>query len=374
MTKSNNMFTPLRVGKCDLQHKLVLSPMTRFRADDGGIPLEFVKEYYAQRASVPGTLLITEATAISSQAKGFSNVPGIWSQEQGQAWQEIVHAVHAKGSYIWLQLWATGRSAETEVLAAAGHELTSSSAVPVEPDQPTPRALTEAEIQAYIAEYVHAARCGMAAGFDGVELHGANGFLIDQFFQASCNRRTDQWGASIENRARFGLDVTRAVVAAIGADRVGMKLSQWSTFQGMGTMPELVAQFEHIITGLRNLDIAYLHLANSRWVEDKTHPDIDNLTFVRMWGNRRPVLLAGGYDADSASRVVDETYRGYTNVAVVFGRLYISNPDLPYRLKQGIPLQPYDRDTFYIPFSDKGYLDYPFSKEFLAATEIGLAV
>ncbi|RAL15198.1 chanoclavine-I aldehyde reductase easA [Aspergillus homomorphus CBS 101889] len=371
---SSRLFTPLRVGNCDLRHKLVLSPMTRFRADDAAVPLAFVKDYYAQRASVPGTLLITEATAISSQAKGFPNVPGIWTREQVNAWREIVDAVHAKGSYIWLQLWATGRSAETEVLEAAGHELTSSSAVPVEPDQPTPRALTEAEIEGYVEEYVEAARRAMEAGFDGVELHGANGFLIDQFFQASCNQRTDRWGGSIENRARFGLEVTRAVVAAIGADRVAMKLSPWSTFQGMGTMPDLVDQFEYIIARLRDLDIAYLHLANSRWVEDHTHPDIHNLTFVRMWGDRRPVLLAGGYDADSASRVVEDTYRDYPNVAVVFGRLYISNPDLPYRLKQGIPLQPYDRDTFYIPFSDKGYLDYPFSKEFLAATEIGAVV
>ncbi|RYP10946.1 hypothetical protein DL764_000382 [Monosporascus ibericus] len=310
MDDSSSLFKPLQVGRCLLQHKLVLSPMTRFRADDSALPLPFVKEYYTQRASVPGTLLITEATAISPQSKGFPNVPGIWSLKQIRAWREVVDSVHSKGSYIWLQLWATGRSAEMEILAANGFDLTSSSAVPAGPDEPTPRALTETEIEAYIEGYVQAAKNAMLAGFDGVEIHGANGFLIDQFFQASCNHRSDGWGGSIQNRARFGLDIACRIVDDIGPDRVGMKLSPWSTFQGMGTMSDLVPQFEYVIARLREMNVAYLHLANSRWVEDITHPDADNETFVRMWGKSKPVLLAGGYDAASARRVVDETYEG----------------------------------------------------------------
>ncbi|OTB14163.1 hypothetical protein K445DRAFT_368012 [Daldinia sp. EC12] len=373
MDISSSLFKPLRLGRCLLEHKLVLSPMTRFRADDSAVPLPFVKEYYTQRASIPGTLLITEATAISPRAKGFSNVPGIWTAEQINAWKEIVDSVHSKGSYIWLQLWATGRSSEAEVLTANGFDLTSSSAVPVGPDEPTPRALTASEIETYIDEHVQAAKNSIIAGFDGVEIHGANGFLIDQFFQASCNQRDDEWGGSIEKRSRFGLEITRRIVDAIGADRVGMKLSPWSTFQGMGTMSDLTAQFEHVISHLREMDIAYLHLANSRWVEDVTHPDADNETFVHMWGKSKPVLLAGGYDATSAKRVVDETYVGYDNVAVVLGRLFISNPDLPFRMKHGVPLQQYDRDTFYIPYSDKGYLDYPFCEDFLASRPIQLS-
>lgn len=341
--------------------------MTRFRADDSAVPLPFVKEYYKQRASIPGTLLITEATAISSQSQGFANVPGIWTLPQIHAWREVVDSVHSNGSYIWLQLWATGRSSEMGVLATKGLDLTSSSAVPAGPDEPTPRALTEREIETYIEEHVQAAKNAMLAGFDGVEIHGANGFLIDQFFQASCNQRSDGWGGSIQKRARFGLEITKRIVDAIGADRVGMKLSPWSTFQGMGTMRGLVPQFEYVLARLHEMDIAYLHLANSRWVEDVTHPDADNETFVRMWGKSKPVLLAGGYDAASARRVVDKTYAGYGNVAVVFGRLYISNPDLPFRVQHGLRLQEYDRDTFYVPFSDKGYLDYPFSDEFLAS-------
>ncbi|RFU74761.1 chanoclavine-i aldehyde oxidoreductase [Trichoderma arundinaceum] len=363
----SNIFKALQLGQCHLKHKVVLSPMTRFRADDSAVPLPFVKEYYAQRASVPGTMLITEATAISPQSKGFANVPGIWTPEQIDAWREIVNDVHSKGSHIWLQLWATGRSAEVEVLNANGFDLTSSSAVPVGPEEPTPRALTEAEIAAYIEQHVQAAKNAMLAGFDGVEIHGANGFLIDQFLQASCNQRSDEWGGSIQKRARFGLEITSRIVDAIGADRVGIKFSPWSTFQGMGTMNDLAPQFEYVIARLKEMDIAYLHLANSRWVEDVTHPDADNETFVRMWGKSKPVLLAGGYDAASARRVIDKTYAEYDNVAVVFGRLYISNPDLPFRLQHQLPLEPYDRDTFYVPFSDKGYLDYPFSEEFTAS-------
>ncbi|KAI1801857.1 putative oxidoreductase [Daldinia bambusicola] len=373
MDSSSSLFKSLQVGRCALEHKLVLSPMTRFRADDSAVPLPFVKEYYTQRASVPGTLLITEATAISPRAKGFPNVPGIWTAEQIDAWKEIVDSVHSKGSYIWLQLWATGRSSEAEVLAANGFDLTSSSAVPAGPDEPTPRALTVSEIETYLDEHVQAAKNAITAGFDGVEIHGANGFLIDQFFQASCNQRRDGWGGSIQKRSRFGLEITRRIVDAIGADRVGMKLSPWSTFQGMGTMSDLRAQFEHVISCLLEMDIAYLHLANSRWVEDVTHPDADNETFVHMWGKSKPVLLAGGYDAASAKRVVNETYVGYDNVAVVLGRLFISNPDLPFRVKHGIPLQQYDRDTFYIPFSDKGYLDYPFCEDFLVSVPVQLS-
>nr|AGN89890.1 chanoclavine-I aldehyde oxidoreductase [Epichloe coenophiala]AGS32018.1 chanoclavine aldehyde oxidoreductase/isomerase [Epichloe coenophiala] len=368
---TSNLFTPLQFGKCLLKHKLVLSPMTRFRADNEGVPLPYVKTYYCQRASLPGTLLLTEATAISRRARGFPNVPGIWSQEQIAGWKEVVDAVHAKGSYIWLQLWATGRAAEVGVLKANGFDLVSSSAVPVSPGEPTPRALSDDEINSYIGDFVQGAKNAvLEAGFDGVELHGANGFLIDQFLQSSCNQRTDQWGGCIENRSRFGLEITRRVIDAVGKDHVGMKLSTWSTFQGMGTMDDLIPQFEHFIMRLREIGIAYLHLANSRWVEEedptiRTHPDIHNETFVRMWGKEKPVLLAGGYDPESAKLVVDETYSDHKNIGVVFGRHYISNPDLPFRLKMGLPLQKYNRETFYIPFSDEGYLDYPYSEEYI---------
>ncbi|KAG5979913.1 hypothetical protein E4U55_004636 [Claviceps digitariae] len=368
---TSNLFNPISFGRDVLQHKIVLSPLTRFRADDNGVPLPYVKTYYAQRASVRGTLLITEAVAVCPRARGFSNAPGIWHNDQVAAWKEVVDQVHSKGSVIWLQLWATGRAADMETLTKNGLNLESSSDVPVGPGDPTPRALSEEDVEYYIREYVSGAiKAVHGAGFDGVEIHGANGFLVDQFLQSSCNRRTDQWGGSIENRSRFGLDITRRVIEAVGKDRVGVKISPWSTFQGMGTMRDLVPQFEHFIACLREMDIAYLHLVNTRWLEEdkpdiNTHPEVDNQTFLRMWGKKTPVLLAGGYDADSARRLVDETYSDQDNIMVAFGRHYISNPDLPFRIKMGIELQKYNRGTFYTPFSVEGYLDYPFCKEYL---------
>nr|AET79198.1 chanoclavine-I aldehyde oxidoreductase [Claviceps paspali] len=368
---TSKLFDACPLGTSILEHKAVLSPMTRFRADNDGVPLPSVKTYYAQRASVRGTLLITEGVVICPRAKGFPNVPGIWHRDQIARWKEVVDEVHARGCVIWLQLWAAGRASDAETLASNGLDLESSSDVPLAPGDPAPRPLREEEIRSYILAYAQGAFNAVhEAGFDGVEIHAANGFLIDQFLQSSCNHRTDQWGGTIENRSRFGLEIARRVVDAVGKDRVGVKLSPWSTFQGMGTMHDLVPQFQHFITALRDMDIAYLHLANARWVEEedpgiKTHPDVHNEAFVRTWGDEKPVILAGGYDADSARRLVDQTYSAKNNVLVAFGRQYISNPDLALRLKMNIALQKYNRDTFYIPFSEEGYVDYPFCKEYL---------
>ena len=342
-----------------------MAPTTRYRADESNTPLPLVKEYYGQRASVPGTLLISEATDISAPATGYAHVPGIWCAKHIQAWKDIVGRVHSKGSFIFCQLWATGRAADPDVLEAKGLELVSSSAVALE-DGPTPRALADAEIYQYINDFAQAARNAMVAGFDGVEIHGANGYLIDQFTQTPCNQRSDQWGGSIANRSRFLLEVTRAVVAAIGAPRVGVKLSPWSQYLGMGIMDDLVPQFEYLISELKECDIAYLHLANSRWLdEENAHPDPHHKAFVKAWGTEKAVILAGGYDAESAQQLVEELYKGYDNVAVAFGRFFISNPDFAFRVKEGIQLQGYDRSSFYTTLSATGYLDYQFSPEFL---------
>lgn len=364
---SAQLFKPLKVGRCHLQHRMIMAPTTRFRADGQGVPLPFVQEYYGQRASVPGTLLITEATDITPKAMRYKHVPGIWSEPQREAWREIVSRVHSKKCFIFCQLWATGRAADPDVLADM-KDLISSSAVPVEEKGPLPRALTEDEIQQCIADFAQAARNAINAGFDGVEIHGANGYLIDQFTQKSCNHRQDRWGGSIENRARFAVEVTRAVIEAVGADRVGVKLSPYSQYLGMGTMDELVPQFEYLIAQMRRLDVAYLHLANSRWLdEEKPHPDPNHEVFVRVWGQSSPILLAGGYDAASAEKVTEQMAAAtYTNVAIAFGRYFISTPDLPFRVMAGIQLQKYDRASFYSTLSREGYLDYPFSAEYMA--------
>jgi NADPH2 dehydrogenase/chanoclavine-I aldehyde reductase len=275
--------------------------------------------------------------------------------------------VHSKKSYIFCQLWATGRAAEPDVLANTGFDLVSSSAVPLDPAAPMPRALTEDEIRQYIADFAQAARNAIDAGFDGVEIHGANGYLIDQFTQASSNHRQDRWGGDVEKRAQFAIKVTQAVIEDVGANRVGVKLSPWSQYLGMGTMEGLVPQFEYLIFQLRRLNLAYLHLANSRWLDEgNPHPDPHHEVFVRAWGLSTPILLAGGYDAASAQRVTDVLYAGHDNVAIAFGRYFISTPDLPFRIKAGVQLQAYDRASFYSTLTKEGYLYYPFSPEFLA--------
>ena len=363
----SKLFSPLTLGPCHLQHRLVMAPLTRLRANDFFVQLPFVKQYYGQRASTPGTLIVAEATSISARAVGFANTPGIWSADQIAAWKEITDCVHQKRSFIFLQLWSCGRAAEQEVIDKEGIDYVSSSATPVEPNGRCPRSLTEEEIRGYIEDYAQAARNAMAAGFDGVELHGAHGFLIDQFIQETCNKRTDQWGGSIENRSRFALEVAKAVVDVVGADRVGIKLSPWAEEFGMKLSRDVIPQFEYLISRLSEMGLAYLALSNPRW-EEGNLPDgeeYNNSIFVRAWGPSRPVILCGGYSQASAQQAVDEEYAAY-DVLIAFGRYFISTPDLPYRLKRGLEFSKYHRESFYTPCAEKGYIDYPFSEEFLA--------
>lgn len=277
--------------------------------------------------------------------------------------------MHAKGSLIYCQLWHQGRQADAKGLRERGQRLVSSSAVPMGPDSETPEALTEEEIKAIIADYAAAARNAIAAGFDGVEVHGANGYLPDQFLQTTCNRREDRWGGSVENRARFHVEVTRAVVEAVGAQRTGIRLSPYSTFGGMG-MDEPEETFTYLASQLRTLGLAYLHVVEARIkgnTESECGGDRNVRWLVELWDNASPVLLAGGFTAESARRAVDEEYGGY-DVVIVFGRYFTANPDLVFRLREDVPLTPYDRSLFYIPKSARGYTDYEFSEQFLAAT------
>ncbi|GAB7352843.1 hypothetical protein MBLNU459_g3452t1 [Dothideomycetes sp. NU459] len=366
MAANSKLFEPLQIGNVKLSNRLAMAPLTRFRADDSHVQLPFVKEYYAQRASYPGTLLITEATPVSERAGGYPNVPGIYNDAQIKAWKAITDAVHEKGSYIYLQLWALGRAANPEYLKnKLGHAFKSSSAVPMSDDSPTPEPLTDEEIHIFINDYAQAAKNAVVAGFDGVEIHGANGYLIDQFTQDNCNKRTDKWGGSVENRSRFGLEVTKAIVDAIGADKVGIRLSPWSTFQGM-KMDDPVPQFTHLIEGLKKFKLAYIHLVESRIQGNADVEATEKIDFaIDTWGNTSPILVAGGFKPASAQRLVEE-YND-KDVVVVFGRSFISTPDLVYRIREGIELSPSDRATYYNSKSEKGYIDYPFSKEFLEA-------
>lgn len=361
----SRLFEPLAVGRLKLSHRIGMCPLTRFRASDDHVPLPMVAEYYKQRASTPGTLLISEGTFISPAQAGFANVPGIYNDAQIVAWQKVTDAVHSKGSFIFCQLWALGRTAEAVVAQNEAITVTSSSDLPVDSEHPIPVPLTLGQIEATIRDYAQAAKNAIEAGFDGVELHGANGYLIDQFLQDKCNNRSDQYGGSVENRSRFALQVVNAVVSAIGSDRTAIRFSPWSTYNGM-RMGDPVPQFRDIIRKLNSLNLAYLHLVESRIAGNADVEVFDKLEFaMSIWNG--PLFIAGGYHPASAFRLVDEEHKN-KEIVVLFGRYFISTPDLPFRIQKNLELNEYDRSTFYTPKSEHGYIDYTFSKEFLSTT------
>ncbi|KAG8739384.1 hypothetical protein FRC10_005676 [Ceratobasidium sp. 414] len=367
---SSQLFQPLQVGDITLQHRVVMAPLTRFRADKQHAHGDLAVQYYAQRAEVPGTLLITEATFIAAEAGGYNNVPGIWSDAQIAAWKKVVDAVHANGSFIYLQLWALGRAARPEILKAEGdYPYVSSAATIFDEEHGVPQELSKDDIKRYVGLYAQAAKNAVfGAGFDGVEIHSANGYLLDQFLQDNCNTRTDEYGGSPENRARMLLEVTEAVTAAVGPRKTGIRFSPWNTYYGMrmkNPIPTFTYALEQLVQ--RYSDLAYVHFVEPAGSPDPTVDQTRSVgsaqvpesnDFARaIWGPRT-FLSAGGYDASSALKAADEM----KNTGVVFGRYFISNPDLPKRLQTGATLAEFDANTFYSPGA-KGYTDYPRSQE-----------
>lgn len=274
MAENTKLFTPLKVGETQLDHRVVMAPLTRFRANKEKVPTDAMVQYYAQRAVVPGTLLISEATFISPGAGGYPNIPGLWTDAQLAGWKKVTDAVHAKGSKMYVQLWHLGRAAYPDPVGSGGalpdddfdykNNYVSSSAVKMYEEGPTPRPLSEEEVWGTVNDYATAAKNAVEkGGFDGVEIHGAHGYMIDQFTQDTCNKRTDSWGGSIENRSRFAIEVVKAVTKAVGKERVGIRLSPWARFQGMG-MADPIPQFSYLIHQLRELDLAFLHLVEPR--------------------------------------------------------------------------------------------------------------
>ncbi|KAJ7052277.1 hypothetical protein C8F01DRAFT_1221986 [Mycena amicta] len=370
MTASDSkLFQPIRIGGIELAHRVVFAPATRYRADANHVPLPHVAEYYGQRASAGG-LLITEATFPALSAAGLPNVPGIWSDQQIAAWKEITDRVHAKGSHIYLQLGAQGRGGRPEVLAADNLPYVSASNVSMTGRTVDPRPLTVAELKEYLEIYATAASNAVyKAGFDGVEVHSANGYLLNQFLHDGSNTRTDEYGGpSVENRARFPLEVVDAIVKAVGQSKTGVRFSPWGTYQDM-YMEDPRPTYSYVVTQLRDCfpDLAYLHVVEPR-ADANVRAGASNDFIREIWG-ARPFISAGGYTREIALAVAEEK-----GDIVAFSRGFIANPDLPYRLLNDIKLTVGDRAYYYVFGSTdpKGYTDYPFAERVNAQTEVAV--
>jgi N-ethylmaleimide reductase len=356
------LFTPTQVGPYKLSHRVVMAPLTRMRSDPGDIPSDLMIEYYTQRAS-KGGLIISEATPVSTRGNGYAGAPGIYSDTQIAGWQRVTNAVHAKGGRIFQQLWHVGRQSHVDLqpngdapvapsaIAAEGYAYSKRGEVPFS----MPRALELHEIPGIIEEFRSGAARALRAGFDGVEIHGANGYLPDQFLQDGTNTRTDEYGGPIENRARFLLEVTQAAISVWGADRVGVRISPSSTYGSMSDS-DPQATFEYVTTELDRLGIAYLHVVEPRIMgtEDVSHGEAAIGAQHLRKKFSRTLIAAGGFNPASAEAIV--TFGDADLVA--FGRHFIANPDLPERIRQGLPLTRYDRSTFY-GGDARGYTDYP---------------
>ncbi|KZV75902.1 NADH:flavin oxidoreductase/NADH oxidase [Peniophora sp. CONT] len=360
------LFTPLKVGNALLQHRIVLAPLTRLRADDKHVHTDLAVKYYEQRASTPGTLLVTEGTFIAPQAGGVPNAPGIWNDQQIAAWTKVTEAVHAKGGFIFMQLWALGRTAVAAVLKREGpYEVVGASAIPLDAEHAIPRPLTMEEIKEYVQWYAQAAKNAVRAGFDGVEIHSANGYILDQFLQTKSNERTDDYGGSVENRIRFVSEVLDAVTDAIGPERTGIRLSPWSSFMGM-RMQDPVPTFSAVVNYAvaHHPKLAYIHVIEPRVDGIKDIAEIpagESNDFIRDIWSPRPLILAGGFTRELALSATERD----KNVLVGVGRHYIANPDLPRRWMHGVALTPYNRQTFSTKGAE-GYTDYPFSPDLKA--------
>jgi N-ethylmaleimide reductase len=363
------LFSPLKLGALELKHRVVMAPMTRMRsAQPGNVPHALNAEYYGQRAS-EGGLLITEATDITPQAQGYRGTPGLYTAEQIAGWRAVTDAVHAKGGVIVSQIWHVGRISHSSlqpngalpvgpsaVRPAGDHTNASGQSVPFE----TPRALEENELAGIVADFVAAARNAQEAGFDGVEVHGANGYLLDQFLRNGSNQRTDRYGGSVENRARLLLEVVDAVIAVLGAPRVGVRLSPWNGFNDMFDS-EGEALWNYLAAELDKRDLAYLHVVEPR--SDFTTDLPVNDSAPDAAGHFKAIfkgslISTGGYVAETARAAVADT-RAH---AIGFGRLFIGNPDLPERLRIGATLTRQDRATFY-GGDHRGYTDYAFHED-----------
>ncbi|VDC04599.1 unnamed protein product [Peniophora sp. CBMAI 1063] len=360
---SPKLFQPYRLGNMVLSNRVVLSPLTRTRANEQHELDDLAVEYYSQRASTPGTLLISEATIIAHKAGGWPRAPGIWTDKQLAAWKKITDAVHSKGSFILCQIWALGRVARVDATEVEGIEIVGPSSIPMT-GRPTPRPLKVEEIKEYAQLFATAAKNAVSAGFDGVEVHAANGYLVDQFFQTVTNDRTDEYGGSVENRIRFPLEVIDAIVGAIGAEKTSLRIHPWTNYQEMG-MPDPIPTFATFATRLaeRHPNLAYLHVCESDTPEAKTSAGVlhSNEPIRKAWGPRT-YITSNNYTRESAIEAAEKD----DHTLVGFGQKFLANPDLVRRLKEDLPLNAPDYTTYYVGGA-RGYTDYPFATSVTSA-------
>jgi N-ethylmaleimide reductase len=351
------LFDTYTLGTTTLRNRSVMAPMTRSRAV-GNQPNELMATYYRQRASAG--LIVTEGTTPSANGLGYPRIPGIYSDEQATRWRMVTDAVHAEGGAIFVQLMHTGRVGHP-LNMPPGAALLAPSAVPLEgkmfTDQegplphPLARAMTTEEVTATVDEYARAAKLADQAGFDGVELHGANGYLIEQFLSPHTNRRDDAWGGSVAKRLRFAVETARVAVKELGEGRVGMRLSPHGVFNGMVPYPEIAETYLALVKELAEMGVAYVHLVDHSSMGAPPVPG-ELLAAIRE-SFPRTLILSGGYDLARANAALAEG-RGEL---IAFGRPWLANPDLLERLRAGAPLNPPDFSTFYTP-GEKGYTDY----------------
>ena len=369
--KKNGLFSPIELGPTRLKHRVVMAPLTRARSiQPDGIPSDLMLEYYAQRTS-DGGLIVSEAAQLSLAASGWHGAPGMYSDAQVDGWKKIVAAVRTKGGQIYAQLWHPGRFSHvtltggaTPVSASVDPEYWQNRSrvvsTPIGWVQPSPhRALEKSEIAGIVEEYGKAVARAKAAGFDGVEVHAGNGYLIDQFLQDGSNKRTDEYGGSIENWARLLFQVIGAMVSAWSSDRIGVRVTPSGTFNAMSDSdPE--ALHAYLAEGLSRFGLAYLHVIEPRMsgylvIKEDQRPVATQRARKIFKGK---IIANGGFEPDSAEKAIEQ---GAAD-AIAFGRYFISNPDLPRRIREELPLAAFDRDTFYT-FEAKGYTDYPFYDE-----------
>ena len=358
------MFTPIKLGSIELKNRLVMAPLTRMRAIDGDVPNPLAKTYYAQRASAG--LIISEATQISPIGKGYPATPGIYSPEQTAAWKEIVSAVHAKGGKMVAQLWHVGRISHSSLHPEQGLPEAPSAIAPTGQtygadwklhDYETPKAMTAEDIARLLIDFELAAANAKAAGFDGVEIHSANGYLLDQFLQDKTNHRTDGYGGSIENRLRLLGEVIESVAKIYPSDCIGVRLSPYGSFNDMADS-DPIALFNAVIQKLNGYHLSYVHMIEPRSTSaggnDKVNAEAPITSEIFRAAYQGKFISAGGYDQAMGEAVLEA---GLAD-AVAYGRLYISNPDLAERFQQGAALNAYDRASFY-GGAEVGYTDYP---------------